>query len=184
MIKNLLLIFALIVLCNFTNSIKLMNKLKHHQDKHEEKHEEKGHQDKKPCLCIRKLKNSLTKVKMSLMAKKNNYKFYTEMVAKWFLKGDKDGDGYLSLEEITNFLNRIYEKNQLEKIPQQNIERKFNELDTNDDGKLSFEEVLPIVGTCLENLKVRLSDRIEKVQKQQAEKKDMNEKEKKPVKKE
>jgi Ca2+-binding EF-hand superfamily protein len=67
-----------------------------------------------------------------------NYIFYYDNILREnFFKADKDGDGYLNFFEYHNLLNSYgYE------ISTKETSHRFNQVDLNQDGLISFEGIL------------------------------------------
>lgn len=54
---------------------------------------------------------------------------------------DKDGNGYLDIDEILSFLSFFT----AETISEEDVSNIISNLDSNDDGKLSFEEIMSVL---------------------------------------
>ena len=58
----------------------------------------------------------------------------------YFYSIDKNKNGVLELKEIKNILSKFSEDTDVVRESDEEIQKAFNQLDTNNDGKISFDE--------------------------------------------
>ena len=58
----------------------------------------------------------------------------------YFYSIDKNKNGVLELKEIKNILSKFAEDTDVVRDSDEEIQKAFNQLDTNNDGKISFDE--------------------------------------------
>jgi len=71
------------------------------------------------------------------------------MVKAEFEKYDANGNGYLEKQEIRALLDDTTDKMNQPSVTAQQLDRIFNSLDADGDGRLTFEELYKFIGPLL-----------------------------------
>ena len=70
---------------------------------------------------------------------------------EYFYSVDKNKNGVLEFKEIKNILAKFAEDTDTIQEPEEKIKTAFNQLDTNNDGKISYEEFKTLFQNYLAN---------------------------------
>ena len=97
-------------------------------------------------------KTGESKYKRNLISAINNDLIISPIVNDSFIKADKDGNGYISKEELKNCLHEIAMGLGVPSTQYGDIDTEFAALDINDDKKLSKKEFAKIVKRTLTKL--------------------------------
>jgi len=82
----------------------------------------------------------------------NDQKAIEKIARGVFLRADADHNGYISMDELDVLIKYISAECQGPSPTSKDIEEIMKSMDTNNDGKLTFEEFLPLVSDILKLL--------------------------------
>jgi Ca2+-binding EF-hand superfamily protein len=68
-----------------------------------------------------------------------------EVAWNLFQQYDTDKTGFLSLKQLRNFMRSVAEAFNMPKPSRREVKAALNDIDDNKDGKLSFEELKPVI---------------------------------------
>merc|ERR1712216_842548 len=131
MIKNLFLVLVVIVLCNFTNNLRLSKFNKEVNsvvipEKRSIKSLESLH---------KKLQNQLVSIEELLNlredTKEGDLRKYRQAVAGEFLKADRDYDGLLSKQEFFAYVHNAFRALEIAPLSDEKLSQRYNVIDVN-----------------------------------------------------